>query len=98
MEEFYNPKTKKTEYLFETLNPVYEVKYENIDTGDYGEAVYVVLEADNEEDAKDKAMENNEFAKHIVMKYYDRRYLDAYKPTGLYIIGKVRYFEGDPRA
>jgi hypothetical protein len=95
--KYFNPKTKKTQKLFDTLNPVYKVRYENPLVGDKGEAVYITLEANNEEEAKDKAMLNKEFTKHIFMKYYDRKYLQAYKPIGNYVIGKIEYFSGDPR-
>lgn len=97
MNKYYNPNTKKTERLFESLNPVYRVCYSNPQVGYKGEAVYITIEAENEDDAKIKAMNNDEFTKHIVGKYYDRKYLEAYKPNGLYVIGKVEYFQGDPR-
>lgn len=98
MNKYFNPKTKKQEKLFETLNPVYRVCYENPLVGNRGECVYITLEAENEDDAKIKAMNNEEFTKYIWGKYFDKKYLKAYKPTGLYIIGKVEYYEGDPRA
>jgi len=97
MEKYYNPNTKKTEGLFESLNPVYRVCYINPLVGNKGESVWVTLEAENEDDAKIKAMNIEEFTKHIWKKYYDQKYLTAYKPTGLYVIGKVEYYEGDPR-
>ena len=97
MEKYFDPKTKKTQGLFETLNPVYTVKYENPTTGE-GEYVKITLEADNEEEAKNKAMKNKEFVDHIFMKYYDNNYLQAYKPIGIYVIGKMEYYEGDPRS
>jgi hypothetical protein len=95
--KYFNPKTGKTQKLFDTLNPVYTVRYVNPYVGDKGEAVYITLEANEEEEAKDKAMLNKEFTKHIFMKYYDRKYLTAYKPSGNYVINKVQYFSGDPR-
>jgi hypothetical protein len=95
--KYFNPKTGKTQKLFDTLNPVYTVRYMNHLVGDKGEAVYITLEANSEEEAKDKAMANKEFTKYIFMKYYDRKYLTAYKPQGNYVIGKIQYFEGDPR-
>jgi len=98
MEKYFNQEAKKTEGLFETLNPVYRVVYKNPIVGNRGESVYITLEANNEEQAKEKAMQNKEFTGYIFMKYFDGKYLKAYKPTGLYVIGKVEYFEGDPRA
>lgn len=98
MKKYYNPKNKKIEPLFETLNPVFRVSccHEPV-IGDKGAAVYLIVEATDEEQAKDKAMLNPEFTKHIRTKDFNRKYLDAYKPSGLYVIGKVEYYEGDPR-
>jgi len=97
MEKYFNKKTKKTERLFDTLNPVYRVVYQNPLVGNKGEAVYITLEAENEDMAKDKAMKNKEFSGYIFMKYFDKKFLKAYKPIGNYVIGKVEYYEGDPR-
>lgn len=95
--QYYNPETKKTQELFDVLNPVYTVRYVNHTCGDKGEALYMTVEAKNEREAKHKAMGNEEFTKHIYFKYYDEKYLVAYPATGNYVIGKVLYFEGDPR-
>jgi len=94
---YTNPKTKKAQKLFDTLNPVYTVRYINPTCGYKGEALYLTVEANSEEEAKDLAMENKKFVGHIYMKYYDKKYLDAYKPIGNYVIGRVDYYEGDPR-
>jgi hypothetical protein len=100
MEKYYNPKSKKIEPIFESLNPVFKVccRTPNIVVGDKGCAVYFIVEARDEEDAKDKVMLNNEFTKHLNMKNFKRNmHLDVYRPTGLYVIGQVDYHEGDPR-
>lgn len=98
MNKYYNPDEKKMEDLFETLNSVYTVTYENPYFGNRGEYVTMVIEANNEEEAKDKALKNMEFSKHIYMKYFDAKYLTAQKPAGLYIIGKVTYYQGNTRS
>jgi len=96
--KFYNPKTRKTQKLFENpLENVWMVRYQNPNVGDKGEALYLVVEANDKETAKHMAMANEEFTKHIFMKYYEEKYLSVYKPMGNYVIGKVVYFEGDPR-
>ena len=94
---FTDPKTKKAQKLFDVLNPVYTVCYKNHEVGDKGEAVYVTLEANTEEHAKELAMLNKEFTKNIYMKYYNKKYLSAYRAIGNYVIGKVNYYDGDPR-
>jgi hypothetical protein len=93
----FNLKTKKTENLFETLNPVYQIRYSNPIYGNIDEFVVITLEADDEKQAKIKAMNNQEFTSHIEGKHYDIEYLTAFKPKGLYVIGKVEYYEGVPR-
>jgi len=45
----------------------------------------------------DKAILNQEFTKHLDMDRFSRKCLSTYKPSGLYVIGKVEYFEGDER-
>jgi len=96
--KFYNPKTKKTQKLFENpLEDVWMVRYQNPNVGDKGEALYLVVSASDKDTAKHMAMANKEFTEHIFMKYYDEKYLSVYKPMGSYVIGKVVYFEGDPR-
>jgi hypothetical protein len=94
---YFNPTTGKMGKLFDILNPVYTVCYKNHEVGDKGEAVYITLEANTEEHAKELAMLNKEFTKHIYMKYYNKKCLDAYRATGNYVIGKVNYYSGDPR-
>ena len=96
----YNPKTKKNQDLFETLIPVFTVgcTNDNVVNGDKGCAVYINVSAENEELAKNLALANEEFMSHIRdQKNFDKKYLVAFKPTGLYVIGKVTYYEGDPR-
>lgn len=90
MEKYFNPSLKKMEGLFESLNPVFTVRYENNES----DAVYITLEAENEEQAKDKAMVNPEFTQYIQMELFNRENLDAYKPVGLYVIGRVEHFGG----
>jgi hypothetical protein len=96
----YNPKTKLNQDLFETLNPVFMVSCitPNIVIGNNGASVRIVVEAEDEEKAKDKALLNSEFTEHLRMKDFKRFYLETYKPSGLYVIGKVDYFEGEQRA
>jgi hypothetical protein len=94
----FNPITKKNQDLFDYLNPVFTVScHHGHVIGDKGAAVYLIVEAKNEEDAMDKAMLNPEFTKHIRMKDFNKKYLSVHKPSGLYVIGKVDYYEGDPR-
>lgn len=95
----YNPRTKSNQDLFETLNPVFMVSCvtPNIVIGDKGASVRIVIEAEDGEKAKDKALLNSEFTKHLRMKDLKRMHLDSYKPLGLYVIGKVNYYEGDER-
>lgn len=94
---YYNPKSGKTQKLFDNLKPVWTVCYRNHEVGWKGEAVYITLEAHSNEHAKHEAMLNREFTKHIEMKYYNKKCLKAYKPSGNYVIGKVDYYEGDER-
>jgi hypothetical protein len=93
----FNPTTKATQDMFDSLNPVFEVSctYPNIVIGDKGAAVRLIVEAENKENAIGKAMLNPEFTKHLRPGY--EHYLDVTTPTGLYVIGKVNYHEGDPR-
>jgi hypothetical protein len=96
---YTNPKTGKAQKLFDTLLPTYTVciRNKNILDGYKGCSVYITVAALNMEDAKDKAMENEEFTKHIKVKEFNRKYLSVYNPTGNYKIGEVIYFEGDER-
>jgi hypothetical protein len=60
--------------------------------------VYINVSAENEELAKEIAIANEEFMSHIYDKEkFDKKYLSTFKPSGSYIIGKVEYYEGDPR-
>ena len=102
MEKYYNPKTKKNQDLFETetLCPVFRVccRTPNIVIGDKGCAVYLNVEACNENEAKDKALLNKEFTKHLYLKDFNKdKHLEVYTPSGLYVIGRVEYHEGDER-
>jgi len=94
---YFNPKSGKTQKLFDVLNKVYTVCYRNHEVGDKGEALYITLEANDEPDAVNKAMANKEFTKHIYMKYFNIKCMNVYEPKGNYVIGKIEYFEGDPR-
>jgi len=96
----FNEKTKKTQDLFEKLIPVFTVCCinDNMVNGYKGCAVYINVSAENEEEAKDLAMKNEEFMSHIHKDMlFDKKYLNTFKPTGNYVIGRVKYFEGDPR-
>ena len=96
----FNPKTKKNQDLFETLIPVFTVccTNDNLVNGDKGCAVYINVSAGDEESAKNLALANEEFMSHIYKKEeLERKHLSTFKPTGNYVIGKVQYFEGDPR-
>ena len=95
----FNDKTKKTEDLFETLIPVFTVGCSNdMVDGHKGCQVYINVSAENEELAKEIAVANEEFMSHIRKDVlFDKKYLDTFKPTGNYVIGRVGYFEGDPR-
>ena len=87
--KLFNEKTKKTEDLFKTLIPTFTVccTTPNIVNGDKGCGVYITVSAENEE-----------FMSHIYNKdEFDKKYLKTFKPTGNYVIGRVQYFEGDPR-
>jgi len=101
----YNTKTKKNQDLFETLIPVFTVGCTNynIVNGYKGCAVYINVSAEDEETAKDLAVNNEEFMSHINRHYKEKvkenkkKHLVVFKPTGSYVIGKVEYFEGDER-
>jgi len=97
--EYLNPDTGKTQKLFDenTLIPTWTVKYEDPTRGNKGEAVYMTVSAKDEWDAKTKALAYGEFTQHLTPEFWELRYLTAYKAEGNYIIGKVEYFEGDPR-
>lgn len=94
------PKKKKEKRGKEILpfsEDIWMVKYSNPFVGYKGEAVYIAVNAENEEQAKDEAMEHGKFTSHIFMKYFDKKYLTAYKAKRDEIVGRVQYFEGDPR-
>lgn len=78
-------------------NDIWRVRYENPLVGYKGEAVYITLVANSEEEAKERAMKNEKFVGHIFMKYFEEKYLDAYQVKTDYQINYVQYFEGDPR-
>jgi len=97
---YYNTETRKKQTLFEVLIPVWTIACtnDNVVDGDKGCCVYITVEAEDIEHAKDKAMLNEEFMSHISdRKNFDRKYLRGHEPHGNYVIGKVLYFEGDPR-
>jgi len=98
---YHNPKTNKTEKFFDenTLIPVWTVGVtnDNIVIGDKGCSVFLTVEAEDMEHAKDKAMLCDEFMQHIRIKDFDRKYLHVDKPKGNYVIGEVSYFEGNER-
>lgn len=94
---YTNRETSKPQKLFEILVPVFTVSYINPLVGDKGEALYITLEANSREQAIQLAMKNEEFTKHIYMKYFDEKYLNTFIPAGNYVIGKVDYYSGDPR-
>ena len=97
--KYTNPKTGKPQKLFDTLIPVFMVccRNDNAVKGYKGCAVYIAVEAADEEEAKNKAMKIKNFTNYLELKYFNRKMLDAYKPTGNYVIGKVNYYEGDER-
>ena len=86
MKKYFDAKLKKIRGLFDNLNPVFQVRYENPDS-----VIRITLEAETEEEAKNKALQNEEFTKHIIKDKYDEKYLYAYKPDGLYVINKVEH-------
>ena len=97
--KYINKETGKPQELFdeETLIPTWTVKYGDPNSGNKGEAVYMTLSAKDEQQAKTLALACSEFNQHITPDFYDSRYLSAYEATGNFVIGRVEYFEGDPR-
>jgi hypothetical protein len=93
--KYHNPKTGKPQKLFETLIPVYDVKYANPVHGWEGETVNIIIDADNEQEAISKALKNQEFIGYIDMKHFNKNYITVHKPIGNYVIGKVNHFKGD---
>jgi hypothetical protein len=95
---YTDPKTGKTQKLFETLIPVFAVRCTEPAVNGYkGCSVTMFVSAANEKEATDRALKNKEFTSHIDIMYFDRKYITVYKPTGNYKIGEVIYFEGDER-
>ena len=96
---YTDPKTGKTQTLFETLLPVFTVccRYPDIVIGDKGCSVRINVAAENEEKAVLTALTNKAFTKHLRMIDFDMKCLSVYKPTGNYVIGQVNYHEGDER-
>jgi len=78
---------------------VWDVCYSNPLVGDKGEALYYTCLARNNKHAIQQAMRCSEFVDKIYMKHFDYKYFNAFKPKfpEKEEIGKVRYFEGDPR-
>lgn len=97
---YYNPKTDKTQKLFEeqTLNQLWEVYVDNYNVidGDKGAEVRIVVEAQDMEQARDKAINNNDFMQHVLTNF-TRDHFVVHKPVGNYVIGKIEYYSGDPR-
>ena len=81
-----------------TPKQIYTVCYQNPNEGNLGEVIYITLKADSEEDAINRALRNDEFTDYILLKYFDKKYMTAYKPTGGYIINEVKFYKGQPRA
>lgn len=99
MKKFYNPRKQRNEEdLFDDSVPVFSVSaHDNAVNGYKGAAVYLNVEAENEDQAKEKALKNKEFIQHLNEGYKDKKYLSTHEPSGLFVIGRVEYFEGDPR-
>ena len=97
--KYFNKETKKTQKLFceEVLVPTWTVRYEDPNTGNKGEALYMTVSAKSEDEAKTQALACSGFNQHILPQHFEKRYLTAYKARGNYVIGEVQYFEGDPR-
>lgn len=75
---------------------IYTVTYRHPLVGYKGESLHYTVSAINEEEAKKKAMKYKPFKDKIFMKYYDKKYLDAYISKDKKE-GEFFYFEGDPR-
>ena len=91
---YTNPKTGKTQKLFEELLPVYTVRYENPNSGGI---VYITVSAKNETEATNKAMHNEEFYYHVQIHLFKREYFNVYKALGNYVIGKVIFADSEPK-
>jgi len=92
MEKYFNPKTKRNQDLFEidSLCPVFEVIYKTPNES----TVSIIVEAKDEEEAIDKSILNQEFIGHIDGTFDKENDLDVRTPTGLYVIGRVNYYDG----
>lgn len=91
---YTNPKTGKTQKLFDELLPVYTVRYENPNSGG---VIYITLCAKDETEAINKAMHNKEFYSHIQLQYFKKEYFNVYKALGNYVIGKVICTDSEPK-
>jgi hypothetical protein len=96
---YTDPKTGKTQTLFESLFPTFTVlcRNDNVVIGDKGCSVRITVAAENEEKAVLTALTKKAFTKHLRMTGFDMKCLSVYKPTGNYVIGQVIYHEGDER-
>ncbi len=86
MKSYFNTKIRKLQGLFDTLVPVFQVRYENPDS-----VILLTVEANTVEEAKAKALQNKEFTDLIVLEQYSEKHLYAYKPEGLYVVGKIEF-------
>jgi hypothetical protein len=91
---YTNPKTGKTQKLFDELLPVYTVRYENPDRGG---VIYITLCAKDKTEAINNAMHNKEFYDYIPLQYFKREYFNVYKALGNYVIGKVTCTDSEPK-
>jgi hypothetical protein len=91
---YTNPKTGKTQKLFEELLPVYTVRYENPNNGG---VVYITISAKDKIEAINNAMHNDEFKSHIKKEHYNKSYFNVYKALGNYVIGKVICTDSEPK-
>jgi hypothetical protein len=87
--------------LFLNARPydVWTVCYGNPLAGNKGEALYYNCRARDNKDAIRQAMRCGEFTEKILMKYFDFKYFKTFKPQfpKEEEIGKVQFYEGDPR-
>jgi hypothetical protein len=91
---YTNPKTGKTQKLFDELLSVYTVRYENPNRSG---VIYITVSAKNNTEAINKAMDNNEFRSHIKLQYFKREYFNVYKALGNYVIDKVICADSEPK-
>jgi hypothetical protein len=78
---------------------VFVVMYENPLVGYKGNMVTYCLRARDDREAMRQALLNTDFQNKINMANFDKKYLTAYKPKIYKVdeIGKINYYEGDPR-